>query len=128
MPHTHKLSKLAVIVLVSEILVFLMGAGLVLTEIVFPLSANEELAMFEQHKEWSPRPIDNVVVVFFIAGTYAVFALSLLGLVIGLKKCSKQKKIPAKRIVALCVMAFNLVLFGVFGYAWIDYFLVLRHF
>ena len=50
--------------LISEILIFLMIVGVVLTEIIFPLSENIEYRLIEENQKWSPRFGDNVVTVF----------------------------------------------------------------
>ena len=99
--------------LISEILIFLMIASLVLTTFVFPLPANIELRMMEEHEKWSPRFWDNAVTVFLGIGSILTFFLSLLGITGTVKKCMPEKS-PAKEIIAVCLMFLSFIVFCFF--------------
>ncbi len=106
--------------LISEILIFLMIVGFVLTEIIFPLPANIECRMIEEHQKWSPRFWDNVVNVFLEFGFPLTFLLSAFGIVLSIKK-NLPKKSSVKEIIMFCIMICNFIFFGLVNFIFLVY-------
>ncbi len=99
--------------LISEILFFLMIIGWVLTEIVFPLPEYIQLRMIEDHEKWSPRFWDNAVIVLFEFGSPVIFLMSLVGIILSLKKFLPEKSC-LKEILAVFLMFLSFIVFCFF--------------
>ena len=99
--------------LISEILIFLMIVGVVLTEIIFPLPANIEYRLIEENQKWSPRFWDNVVTVFCEIGVPLTFLLSAFGIVLSIQK-NLPKKSCIKGILEIFLMFLMLLSIIVF--------------
>ena len=106
--------------LISEILIFLMIVGFVLTEIIFPLPANIECRMIEEHQKWSPRFWDNVVNVLLEFGFPLTFLLSVVEIILSIKKYL-PKKSSVKEIIMFCIMICNFIVFGVVNFIFLLY-------
>lgn len=106
--------------LISEILIFLMIAGVVLTEIIFPLPANIEYRLIEENQKWSPRFWDNVVTVFLEFGFPLTFLLSAFGIILSIKK-NLPKKSSVKEIIMFCIMICNFIVFGLVNFIFLVY-------
>lgn len=94
--------------LISEILIFLMIVGFVLTEIIFPLSANIECRMIEEHQKWSPRFWDNVVNVLLEFGFPLTFLLSVVEIILSIKKYLPKKSCK-KEILKIFLMFLSII-------------------
>ena len=104
--------------LISEILIFLMIAGFVLTEIIFPLPANIEYRLIEENQKWSPRFWDNVVNVLFEFGVPLTFLLSAFGIVLSIKKNLPEKSCIKKilEIFLMFLMLLSIIVFYFWGH------------
>ena len=108
MKDRKKLTMPVKLFLISEILIFLMIAVFVLTEIFFPLSQEQQFVMEESMQEWSPRFWDNVVNVFLGFGFPLTFLLSVVEIILSIKKYLPKKSCK-KEILKIFLMFLSII-------------------